>query len=537
MKGILRFFFTVAIIGLLLLGLYLLFPPSLPYDLAIIGGIVVDGTGNPWFLADVGVKGERIISIGVIPEIEAYKVIGGEGLVVSPGFIDIHTHSDRGLLDNPRAENYLYQGVTTVIGGNCGGSPYPIGEHLEKLLRKGISLNFATLIGHNTIRREVMGMKDAPPTTEELEEMKRMVGQGMKEGALGLSTGLKYVPGAYSATEEVIELAKVVARYHGIYATHMREEGLGVVEAVKEALLIGEKAGLPVQISHHKVVSADLWGASQETLRLIEEARSRGVEVTIDQYPYPATSTGLTVLFPPWSLVGGDDEIKKRLNHPETRQKIKESITYNIVHDRGGSDIGNITITSFSADRSLEGKNLAEIAHLRGLEPTPLNGAEIVIDMQLKGGGDAIYHCLNDEDIVRIMRYGGAMVGSDGGITTFGQGVVHPRNYGTFPRVLGYYVREKRILILEDAIRKMTSLPAQTLRLFNRGVLRAGAYADITVFDPQMVIDKATWESPHQYSEGITYVIVNGKVVISRGKHTGALPGYVLRRGDKKVAD
>ena len=380
-------------------------------------------------------------------------------------------------------------------------------------------------------------MKDTPPSTEELAEMKRMVERGMKKGALGLSTGLKYVPGAYAATEEVIELAKVAARYHGIYTTHLREEGLGVIEAVNEALLIGEKAGLLVQISHHKVLSVDLWGASKETLRLIEEARYRGVEVTLDQYPYPASSTGLTVLFPPWFLVGGREELKGRLSHPETRQRIKEAIAYNIVHDRGGSDIGNITITSFEADRSLEGKNLAEIARLRGWEPTPLNGAEIVMDMQLKGGGSAIYHCISEEDIEQIMRYRGAMVGSDSGITILGQGVVHPRNYGTFPRVLGTYVREKGVLTLEDAIRKMTSLPAQTLRLLDRGVLRVGAYADITVFDPKRVIDKATWENPHQYPEGIAYVIVNGKVVISKGKHTGALPGYVLRRGDKKVAD
>ncbi|TKJ32776.1 N-acyl-D-amino-acid deacylase [bacterium (candidate division B38) B3_B38] len=530
MKGILRFFLAVAIIALLLLGLYLLFPPTLPYDLAIIGGMVVDGTGNPWFRADVGIKGERIAYIGVIPAKEASEVIRGKGLVVSPGFIDIHTHTDRGLLANPLAENYLYQGVTTVVGGNCGGSPYPIGEHLEKLRDEGISLNFATLVGHNTIRRKVMGMKDTPPTSEELAEMKRLVKQGITEGALGLSTGLKYVPGAYASTEEVIELAKVAARYHGIYATHMREEGLGVIEALKEAILIGEKGGLPVQISHHKVVSADLWGASKETLRLIEEAHSRGVEVTLDQYPYPATSTGLTVLFPPWSLVGGSDELKERLSHPETRQRIKEAIVYNIVHDRGGSDIGNITVTYFQADRSLEGKNLAEIARLRGWKPTPQNGAEIVMDIQLKGEGSAIYHCLNDEDIERIMRYRGGMVGSDGGITIFGRGVVHPRNYGTFPRVLGYYVREKGLLALEDAIRKMTSLPAQTLRLVDRGGLRVGAYADITIFDPQRVIDKATWENPHQYPEGIAYVIVNGKVVISRGKHTGELPGYVLRR-------
>ena len=530
MKGILRFFLAVAIIALLLLGLYLLFPPTLPYDLAIIGGMVVDGTGNPWFRSDVGIKGERIAYIGVIPAKEASEAIRGEGLVVSPGFIDIHTHSDPGLIANPRAENYLYQGVTTVVGGNCGSSPFPIGEHLEKLQKQGTSLNFATLIGHNTIRSEVMGMKDTPPTSEELAEMKRLVKQGITEGALGLSTGLKYVPGAYASTEEVIELAKVAARYHGIYATHMREEGLGVIEALKEAILIGEKGGLPVQISHHKVVSADLWGASKETLRLIEEAHSRGVEVTLDQYPYPATSTGLTVLFPPWSLVGGSDELKERLSHPETRQRIKEAIVYNIVHDRGGSDIGNITVTYFQADRSLEGKNLAEIARLRGWKPTPQNGAEIVMDIQLKGEGSAIYHCLNDEDIERIMRYRGGMVGSDGGITIFGRGVVHPRNYGTFPRVLGYYVREKGLLALEDAIRKMTSLPAQTLRLVDRGGLRVGAYADITIFDPQRVIDKATWENPHQYPEGIAYVIVNGKVVISRGKHTGALPGYVLRR-------
>ena len=525
--------FIIAIFLIFGMVLFLGFTPAPKYDLVIKGGKIIDGSGNPWYCADIGIKGDRIAKIGRIKE-KGKRTIDARGLIVCPGFIDIHTHTDRNILEHPTADNYVRQGVTTVLGGNCGGSHYPIGEFLKKVEREGISINFATLVGHNTIRELVMDMEARPPTSEELSRMKEMVARAMEEGAMGLSTGLKYLPGAYAKTEEVIELARVVARYGGFYATHMRDEGLKVVDSVKETIRIAEEAGIRAEISHHKVTSVDKWGVSKETLKLISQARARGVEVSLDQYPYPATSTGISVLIPAWAREGGKEKFRERVARPKLRAKMEREIAYNIVHDRGGADLTNVVIASCRFDPSLEGKNLKEITEEKGLAPTPENGAKVVIDIELAGGASCIFHCLSEKDIKRIMQFPLTMIITDGSFVTFGKGVPHPRNYGTFPRVLARYVRKKKWLTLPDAIRKMTSLPAMMMRLERRGLITPGFYADITIFDPEKVEDKATFLKPHQYPVGILYVVVNGKLVIDREKHTGARPGRVIYGPGKK---
>jgi N-acyl-D-amino-acid deacylase len=519
---------TIIVISLILaMFLFIGLAPSPEYDLVIKGGRVIDGSGNPWFYADIGIKGDRIVKIGKV-EAKGAKVIDAGGLIVCPGFIDIHTHTDRDILDHPTADNYVRQGATTVLGGNCGGSNYPLAEFFDKVEKTDISINFATLVGHNTIRELVMDMEARAPTDDEMKRMKKMVARAMEDGAMGLSTGLKYLPGAYAETEEVIELAKVVASYDGFYATHMRDEGLYVVRSVSETIRIAEEAGIRAQISHHKIASVDKWGESKKTLELISKARARGVEVSLDQYPYPATSTGISILIPAWAREGGRDEFRKRVSDPALRAKIEKEVVYDIIHDRGAADLANVTISSCYFDRSLEGKDLKEITAARGFSPTIENGARVVIDIELAGGASCIFHCLSDKDIRKIMEFPLTMAASDGSFVTFGRGVPHPRNYGTFPRVLSRYVREKGWLTLSEAIRKMSSLPAIMMRLERRGIIAPGFYADITIFDTDKVADKATFLKPHQYPVGISYVIVNGKVVVSEGKHTGLRPGRVL---------
>ena len=502
------------------------------YDLIISGGRVVDGAGNPWFRADVAMKGERIAALGRLDRGAATRVIEAAGLVVAPGFVDVHTHAEDGLLTVPTADNYVRQGVTTVIGGNCGSSPLPLGDTFEKLQEQGASCNLGLLVGHGAVRKAAMGLVDRKPTDEELEQMKGLVAEAMDAGALGMSTGLKYVPGAYADTDEIVALAKVVAERGGIYASHIRDEGLGLIESVREAIEIGRRAELPVEISHHKAVGKTMWGRVAETLAMVEAARAEGVDVTLDLHPYTATCTGLTMTFPAWSLEEqGDETLLTRLADSEMRAKIKSEIVFNIVNDRGSGDPANIVVIAYGPDESLAGRNLAEITEGRGLDPTPENAAEALMDLVLaaKGGGMAIYHCLSEEDVRTITAHPAAMIASDGWVVRLGEGKTHPRLYGTFPRVLGRCVREERVLSLQEAIRKMTSLPAQRMGLSDRGLLLPGMMADIVVFDPNTILDRATWEDAHQYPEGIVAVIVNGAVTVEDGEHTGARNGMVLR--------
>jgi N-acyl-D-aspartate/D-glutamate deacylase len=454
--------------------------------------------------------------------------------MVCPGFIDLHTHTDEGIIDQPQAHNYIRQGVTTILGGNCGGSKYPIGEFLKKVEEKKIALNFCTLVGHNTIRNKVMGNADREPGEEELAEMKKMVKQAMLEGSVGISTGLKYIPGAYAKIDEVIELAKVVQQYGGFYATHMREEGQAILEAVQETIEIGKSTQIPVHISHHKITSVDRWGDSEKTLGMVDDARKAGIDVTLDQYPYPATSTGLTVLFPSWALEGDSKERIKRWNDEKIKPQIIEKIMYNIQHDRGGNDLNRILIARYTPEPELEGLTIAQILEKKGMPVTLEAGAELIVQMQLKGTAgekelvQAIYFCLSDADIERIMKHPSVSHASDGGITKLDVGKPHPRNYGTFPRVLRLYVREKGILTFEEAIRKMSSLPASRLGLTDRGCIKEGCYADIVIVDPDKVSDTATWKNPHSYPTGISYVLVNGQPVIENNKFPGVYPGVVI---------
>jgi len=498
------------------------------FDLIIRGGRLVDGTGNPWFSADVGVQGDRVARIGDLSGAVARRVIDGTGLVVAPGFIDPHTHAVRGIFEVPTADNYLLQGVTTLTEGNDGSSPFPIGVHLNEIAETAISPNWAVYVGQGTVRREVIGSDDREPTADELGRMKLLVAEAMEEGALGLSTGLFYVPGSFTRTEEIIELSKVAAAYRGIYISHMRDEAQGLLDSVLETIQIGEEAGLPVQMTHHKAISRDMWGRSVESLALVDAARLRGIDISIDQYPYTASQTSITALVPQWAQAGGTAELINRLDDPEMRRRIREEIVYRIEHDRGGGDPNNVVIGLCDWDRSLEGKSLADIISDRGQEITFSNAADLVMDIIEAGGARAIYHAMDESDVERIMQHPATVIASDGGVSRFGQGVPHPREYGTFARVLGRYVRDRGLLTLEEAVRKMSGATAHRLGLHDRGILREGFVADIAVFDPLLVRDLATFSEPHQYAVGTQFVLVNGTLVVDEGKHTGARPGRVL---------
>ena len=518
-----------AALGLLsLVSSGLLFGQTSPFDVLITGARVIDGSGGPWYYADIGIRGDTIAAVGPLAGADAAIRIDGRGLVAAPGFIDIHSHGRRGIFAVPTAENYLREGVTTIVEGPDGSSPVPLAPFLDKVRQTPISINFATMVGQGSIREMVIGLANRKATPEEIEKMKGLAAQAMRDGAFGLSTGLFYVPGNYTPTEEVIELAKVVGRMGGIHISHMREEAAHVVDSVRETIRIGEEGGLPTQITHHKIIGQGNWGKSVETLKLVEEARARGVDVTIDQYPYTASSTGISALFPQWALEGGQKPLLERLSAPAERARIKATIVENIRLDRGAGDPKNVVIASCPFDPGLAGKNLAEITRARGAEPTLENAAESAIELQQKGGCQAVYHAIGEDDVVRILRSPYTMIASDGEIPVFGQAAPHPRSYGTFARVLGVYVREKKVLTLEEAVRRMSGYPAQRLKLWDRGLLRPGMKADVVVFDADQIADRAEYERPHQYSVGVRDVIVNGKLVLRNEAVTSERPGRVL---------
>lgn len=477
--------------------LALLFQPGPQFDAVIFGGRVVDGTGAGWYRADVGVRGGRIAAMGDLSGAIARTRIDARGLVVAPGFIDIHSHGRGGIFDHPEAENYIRQGVTTIIEGPDGSSPLPLADLLARVAQAKPAVNFGAFAGQGSIREAVLQRENRRATPDEIARMKELMRQAMLDGAFGLSTGLFYVPGNFTPTEEVIELAKVAGAMGGIHISHMRDEAAGILDSVRECIRIGEEGRLPSQLTHHKIIGKANWGKSVETLRLVEEARARGVDVTIDQYPYTASSTGTGALFPQWAQAGGSKALAERLSAPDTRVRIKAVIVDKLKNDRGAGDPANVVMASCAFDPSLAGKNLAEITAARGRTVTMETAAETAIEIQQKGGCSAVYHAIGEPDTERILRYPFTMIASDGGIPAFGQAVPHPRNYGTFARVLARYVRERHVLTLEDAVRKMTSLPAARLKLWDRGVLRPGDSADITVFDPAAVADKSEFARPH----------------------------------------
>lgn len=501
--------------------------PSPKYDILILNGTIYDGTGGDPYQADIGIVGDRIVEIGKLGKESAEEVIDATGLAVSPGFIDMHTHLEP-IMELPMMESLLRQGVTFALGGPDGGGPWPFGEYLDSLDSFPLGINVGYLTGHNSIRKEVMGMEDRQPSPEELSRMESMVSQSMDEGAFGISTGLKYLPGTFSKVEEVIALSKKAAEKGGIYTSHLREEGLGLLPAVREAVAISKEANIPVILTHHKAIGVKMWGASQLTLAIVDSARSQGLNILIDQYPYAASHTSISVLIPSWALEG--NKFAERVQDPVMKDSIKSGIIFNILNDRGGSDLRRIQFSKVEWQADLEGKTLHDWAIESGLETSVENGAELVIKAQLNGGTGTIFHAMDEKDVENIMVHPMTMVGSDGRLSRPGEDHPHPRAYGTFPRVLGVYVREKKLMPLETAIYKMTGLSAESIGLKDRGQLAVGKIADITIFDPETVIDQSTFTNPHQYPLGIEYVLVNGIPAVESQALTGKAPGKVIRK-------
>ncbi|HVQ38573.1 MAG TPA: D-aminoacylase [Pyrinomonadaceae bacterium] len=498
-----------------------------PFDLLITNGRIIDGSGNPWFRADIGIKDGRIARLGKIDPADAIQTIEARGQIVAPGFIDVHTHVES-IHNLPAAENFIRMGVTTLVTGNCGGSTIDVAEFLGRIKAKPLAPNLATLIAHGSVRREAMGSDDRAPTPAELKKMEALVEQGMKDGAVGLSTGLIYVPGTYARTDEIVDLARVAAKHGGLYATHMRSEGEHVADAIRESIQIGEQAGLPVEISHFKISSKKLWGQTPLTLGLVREARARGLMVTVDQYAYAASSTSLESRLPAWLRAGGLDEAKKRLADPPTRERVVTEMK-EVLKRNGFKDFSYARVASYRPDKSFNGKSIAEITRqVRGKQDLK-NQIEQIIAMYEAGGAGMIFHGMNEDDVQLIMREPFTMIASDSGVRQLDESVPHPRGYGNNVRVLGHYVRELRLISLEDAIRKMTSLPAQTFGFRDRGMVREGFAADLTIFDDKTVADRATFDQPHQFPVGISYVMVNGEVVLANGQMTAARPGVAVR--------
>ncbi len=503
---------------------------SPPVDLVIRNGLVVDGSGDVPVVKDVVVEGGRIVSIEDHAEAKGILEIDATGLAVSPGFIDVHSHVDRELLDQPDNHNNILQGITTVVAGNCGHSPVDIGGFFTQLEEKGSTTNVACLIGHNNVRQEVMGSRAAEASASELMEMQGLVRAAMKAGALGLSTGLLYPPGTFASFEEVLALAKVVAGFDGLYASHIRNEEHQVWAAVDEVLRIGEGAGIRTQISHIKLAADAFWGQASRYRNLLADARKRGLRVRADQYPYPAGSATLENILPRWTLDGGREAFLERAKDPATRARIIQEILEGRLASARGANRGEIVyISRCETHPECEGKNLVQLCEEKGLEPTPRNAAEMAIRLLEDGPVSAVSFLMNEEDVRTFLVDPEIMISTDGGVTQYGEGVPHPRNYGTYPRLLGKYVREEGLLTLEEAIRKCTSLPASHMGLKGRGYLRPGNWADIVIFDPETIIDTATFQQPHQYPEGIRYVVVNGTVTVEGKRLTGSRVGQVLR--------
>ena len=497
------------------------------YDVVITNARIIDGSGNPWFRADVGIRDGRIVRVGRISPSEAKATIDAKNRIVAPGFIDVHTHVES-LFNRPAAENFVRMGVTTLITGNCGTSATDVAEFLGRVKSKPIAVNVATLVGHGSVRRRVMKLDDRAPTADEQKQMEAIVEQAMKDGAVGLSTGLIYVPGTYAKTNEIVDLARVVARHGGLYATHMRSEGEKVLDAIRESIQIGEQAGLPVDISHFKVSSKKLWGQSSQTLQLVRDARARGLLVTVDQYAYTASSTSLDSRLPAWLLAGGREEAKKRLADKDIRERVVKEMKEAL--KRGGfKDYSYAMVASYGVDKSFNGKSIAEITKQVRNKKDVKDQIEQILTMYEAGGAGMIYHGMSEDDVQRIMREPFTMVGSDSGVRQIDESVSHPRGYGNNARILGRYVRELKIISLEDAIRKMTSLPAQTFGFRDRGMVREGFAADLVIFDENTIADQATFVNPNQFPTGIEYVMVNGELVFAAGSMSSARPGVAVR--------
>ncbi|MEO7394522.1 MAG: D-aminoacylase [Chitinophagaceae bacterium] len=496
-------------------------------DILIINGKIIDGTGNNWYYGSIAIKEEKIIKMGRDVNMPSKIIIDARGLIVAPGFIDVHTHLEGDEAKEPMAQSFIYDGVTTCITGNCGSSNVDIGKYLQWVDSLKLSINVATLIGHNDIRKTVMGRANRDATPEEMRRMDNLVDKGMKDGAVGLSTGLIYIPGTYTKTPEIVELAKIAAKYNGVYASHMRDEGDSVTKAIEEALTIGREAKIPVEISHFKLSGQHNWGRSKETVAMIENARKEGIEVTIDQYPYTASSTSISTLIPDEILADGQDSIKARLQQPAIRKYVINSMVERL-KKRKLKHFSYAVVAFYAPDTTYNGKSIEQINLMKGRKHKVKEEALTVIDIMMEGGASAVFHGMGDEDVKRIMQYPFNMFASDASIRVMNFGMPHPRGYGTNARVLSKYVREEKIISLEEAIRRMTSLPAQKFQLIDRGLLKEGYAADIVIFDEKEVKDISTFEKPHAYSKGFHYVLVNGEITVDNEKHTGTRAGKAL---------
>lgn len=497
------------------------------YDVVIRHGRVIDGTGNPAFFADVAVKDGRIVRLGRV-EGKGITEIDATGLVVAPGFVDVHTHADD-LDEKPLAENFLRMGVTSVVVGNCGSSALDVAKFYRALETNGVSVNATTLIGHNTVRSAAMGGTfDRAPTAEEMAKMKSLVDQAMRDGAVGLSTGLIYHPGVFSKPDEVVDLAKAVTPYGGIYASHMRNEGARIDEALDELFRVAREAGLRAEISHLKLSGENAWGRAEKILARIDAARAAGLDITQDQYAYTASSTTMRQLIPDDVLAGGREAFKALLADPVKKAELVARMKQSIM-TRGRQDYAYAVVASFRHDTSLNGLNVLEAAQKKYGNDSLDSQIQVILDFEANGGAQGVFHGMNEEDLKTFMRHPNTMIASDSGLREFGKDVPHPRGYGNNARVLSRYVRELKVLTLEDAIRKMTSLPATTFRFNRRGELREGNWADIVVLDAGKVADPSTYRDPHHYAVGVPHVFVNGVAVVRDGKHTGAKPGHAVR--------
>jgi N-acyl-D-aspartate/D-glutamate deacylase len=525
------------------------------YDLVIRNGKIVDGSGNPWFYGDVAIRGDRIVALGRVPAGKAQREIDARGLIVAPGFIDMHSHSDYVLFEDGDAPSKIRQGVTTeVIGEGQSAGPYKgkltarhvsvrgkdvtwdtLGGYLDALDKAGIALNVASYVGMDNVWEGVMGQSHERPTAEQIEQMKALVDEAMKDGAFGLSTMLAMPPGSLATTDDLVELCKVVAKHGGIYSTHNRNEGTEVFTAVKEAITIGERAGVPVDVIHLKIADKKLWGKMDDLIAVIEDARKRGVNVQANVYPYTRGNNNLASIIPPWAHEGGTAKMLERLKDPKQRDRLKKDIREGIP---GWYD--HFTAVGGAWDRMLvsgkgkyEGLTMDRVLATR--KDRPADDLDALFEILIEEGGSVpvVYAHHTEKDMQKALAQPWCSIGSDGSALAI-EGVLrrgnpHPRSFGTFPRVLGVYVRELKVLRLEDAIRKMTSLNAAKIGIQDRGLLRVGNYADLTLFDPETVIDRATYEKPFQYSEGIEYVIVNGKLALDHGKPTGTKAGRALK--------
>lgn len=516
------------ILFLLLLPLFGTAQDVQPVDLLIINGKIIDGTGNSWYYGNIVVHEGRIIHIAKNIHPNAKKVIDAKGLIVTPGFIDVHTHLEDDEAKDPRATSFILDGVTTCVTGNCGSSNTNIKKYLDWIDSLKLSINVASLIGHNDVRKAVMGRANRDASADEMKKMETIVDKAMQDGAVGLSTGLIYIPGTYTKTPEIIALAKIASKYNGVYATHMRDEGDSVIQAIEEALTIGREAKIPVEISHFKLSGQHNWGRSNQTVPMIEAARKEGIEVTIDQYPYTASSTSISTLLPDDVLADGQDSIKARLVRPEIRKRVVDHILARL-KKRKLKHLNYAVVAYYSPDTSYNGKSIEQINLMKGRKHKAKEEALTVIDIMMNGGASAVFHGMSEDDIKRIMRYPFNMFASDASIRVLNFGMPHPRGYGTNARVLGKYVREEKVISLEEAIRRMTSLPAQKFQLSGRGLLKEGFAADIVIFDENTVKDLSTFEKPHAYSTGFQFVIVNGELTVENGKHTGTRAGKALR--------